>query len=120
MSSITDIDVVSSYTDFEALRAALQIPEERLVQAAGIPFAVLRERRLEGCFNSAESCRLTRFSDLFHNAAQALESEVAASSWLTRPGPRFGGLAPLEFAATKSGYQEMCDIVEHVADDGFG
>lgn len=110
--------VVSSYADFEELRAAFQIPAERLAQAIGVSSIVLRKRRLEGHFSSVESTRLARFSDLFHNSVYALGGKAAV--WLTRPGPRFGGIAPLEFAMTKSGYQEMCNIVENVADDSFG
>ena len=92
------------YADFEGLCAAFQIPGERLAQAADIPFAVLPERRLAGCFNSTESCRLERFSSLFRDSVYALGGDPAiAVDWLKSPVERFNGLAPLEFVATEAG-----------------
>lgn len=108
------------YTDFETLRSAFGIPAERLAKAVGIHPRTLQRRRREGHFTFVESDRMYRFIELFRSAADALESKSAAASWLTRPGDRFDGLAPLEFAATEPGYQEMRDIITNIEDCAFG
>jgi len=67
-----------------------------------------------------EADRLFRFQDLFCRAAEALEDRRAAASWLGRASPRFSDLAPLEYASTEPGYQELLQVIECIADDSFG
>ncbi len=108
------------YAEFNALQTVLKLPAERLAKAAGIHPRTLQRRRKEGRFSFVESDRLYRFIDLFQRAALALESESAAASWLARPGKRFEGRAPLEYASTEPGYQELLLMIECIADDSFG
>ena len=109
-----------SYGEFEGLQTALSLPAERLALATGIHPRTLQRRRKEGVFTFVESDRLYRFQDLFRRASEALESEAAAASWLTRTSPRFEGLSPLEYAATEPGYQELILVIANIADDSFG
>ena len=108
------------YGEFDALQTALSVSAERLAKASGIHPRTLQRRRKEGVFTFVESDRLYRFQDLFRRASEALESEKAAASWLTRPSPRFEGLSPLEYAATEPGYQELILVIDNIADDSFG
>ena len=108
------------YAQFEDLRAALSIPAERLAKVTGIHPRTLQRRRQEGTLTFIESDRLWRFQDLFARASEALESRTSAGSWLTRPSSRFEGLAPLEYAATEPGYQEVLQVIDTIADDSFG
>ena len=108
------------YGEFDALQAALKISADRLAKAAGIHPRTLQRRRKDGRLTFVESDRLYRFMDLFQRASLALESKSAAASWLARPGARFDGLAPLEYASTEPGYQELLLIIEGIADDSFG
>jgi putative toxin-antitoxin system antitoxin component (TIGR02293 family) len=109
-----------AFGEFESLQAALSLPAERLAKATGIHPRTLQRRRLDGVFTFVESDRLYRFQDLFRRASEALESESAAASWLTRPSSRFDGLSPLDYAATEPGYQELILVMETIADDSFG
>lgn len=108
------------YGDFERLQNSLSVTAERLAKVTGVHPRTLQRRRKEGIFTFVESDRLYRFQDLFRRAAEALESEAAAASWLTRPSPRFEGLSPLEYAATVPGHQELLLVIESIADDSFG
>ena len=108
------------YADFQALCVALQISAERLAQVADISLGMLRERRPDAVFSSAESSRLERYSSLFHDSVYALGGDpVIAADWLKSPVERFNGLTPLEFVATEAGYQEVCGILGRLADDAF-
>ena len=108
------------YAEFEALQASFKVSAQRLAHAIGINPRTLQRRRKDGRFTFVESDRLSRYMELFHSAAEALESEDAAASWLTREDDVFDGLAPLEFASTEPGYLEMRDIIRNVQDDSFG
>lgn len=110
-SNIED-DLSCAY--FEVLCTVFQISAERLAEAIGISSIVLNQCRLENRFSSVEFVRLARLYRLFSDSVSALGSEAAAGAWFVRSRPRFDGLAPLEFAATESGYQEICCIVEQI------
>lgn len=108
------------YQTFESLLSSLQLSTKRLAGAIGISPHTLRRRRKDGRFSFVESDRLARFINLYQHSASALESEAAAASWLARDNQRFDGLAPLEYASTEPGYQELLMIIDSIADDSFG
>ena len=114
------IDLGLPYEEFEGLRQDLGVAAERLANAIGIHPRTLQRRRKDGRFDFVESDRLFRFQDLFCRAAEALGDRRAAASWLGRMSGRFGDLAPLEYASTEPGYQELLEVIECIADDSFG
>jgi putative toxin-antitoxin system antitoxin component (TIGR02293 family) len=108
------------YEEFEGLRQDLGVSVERLANAIGIHPRTLQRRRKDGRFEFVESDRLFRFQDLFCRAAEALGDRRAAASWLGRTSGRFADLAPLDYASTEPGYQELLQVIECIADDSFG
>jgi putative toxin-antitoxin system antitoxin component (TIGR02293 family) len=114
------IDLGLPYAEFEGLRQDLGVSAERLAKAIGIHPRTLQRRRKDERIDFVESDRLLRFQDLFCRAAEALEDRRAAASWLGRASPRFSDLAPLEYASTEPGYQELLQVIECIADDSFG
>ncbi len=84
----------------DGVRNALKLSERTLAR-----------RRNAGRFNAVESDRLYRLITLYLQAADVLESALAADVWMNSPALVLGERTPLEFAQNEAGACQVRDLL---------
>lgn len=92
------------------LRAALDLPMERVAAQVGMSRATLHRRQKTGILSTDESDKTVRLARLVGQAMALFEDAAAARAWLNAPQHGLGGATPLDYAATEVGARE----VEHL------
>jgi putative toxin-antitoxin system antitoxin component (TIGR02293 family) len=94
-------------SEFEALRALLQLTDEELAEKLAISRSTLIRRKKAGRLDREESDRLVRFARLYARAVEVLATEEGARAWLKTPARALGFKAPLTYAETEAGAREV-------------
>lgn len=92
------------------LRAALDLPMERLAAKIGMSRATFHRRQKAGVLSPDESDKAIRLARILGHAISVFGSHEAARQWLSSPQTGLGGGIPLDFAETEIGARE----VEHL------
>jgi putative toxin-antitoxin system antitoxin component (TIGR02293 family) len=120
-----------TYYDFPSLRKAIEkgLPWksfDRFVRNIGLPAdtvatmiairpRTLARRKAEGRFTSEESDRLLRAARVYAKSLDLFDGDAeAARLWLTDLNTALGGVAPIEFARTEMGAQEVEDLIGRI------
>ena len=91
-----------SFSAFEHLRAAMDLPSAELAELAGIPARTLQRRKEEGRLQPDESDRLVRLSRVYGLSLELFEGDQAqARHWLASPQLAFGSRSPLSMTSTE-------------------
>lgn len=97
-----------SFSAFEHLRAAMDLPSAELAELAGIPARTLQRRKEEGRLQPDESDRLVRLSRVYGLSLELFEGDQAqARHWLASPQLAFGQRSPLSLTSTEVGAREV-------------
>lgn len=92
----------------EALRKALGLPDDQFFRLIGISEKTLsRSRKAKAALDPVIGDRVYRLARTAALAAEVLESEDAARSWLGRPQAGLGGQVPLDMMETSAGTDEV-------------
>lgn len=78
------------------------------------PRTLARRRRGAAPLDAVASDRLYRLMRAVELAAEALEDEEAALSWLRRPQPGLGGCVPLETLDTQPGFDAVQALLARI------
>ncbi len=101
-----------SFTAFERLQRAIDLPAQDLADFVQIPARTLLRRKETGRLRSDESDRLLRVSRLLEHAIALFEGDAeAARDWLASPAKALAGHAPLDFARTEAGAREVESLI---------
>ena len=77
-----------------------------------LPPRTMMRRKAEGRLQPDESERLLRISAVFEKAVELFEGDAAAARrWLTAPSKELSDKAPLDFARTEIGAQNVEDMM---------
>lgn len=94
----------------------LGIPEKRLANTVNIAQRTLTRRKKEGRFKPDESERVLRIARLFERAIEVMGTQELAQQWFRSPVKGLKGMAPLEFADTEPGAQEVDAMLDRIED----
>ncbi len=95
------------FKSFEQLCHSLAIPEKELAAVLNIPSSTLARRKKSGQLAFEESERLFRVARLYDKALEVFEAPEMARKWLKDPAWSLGDIAPLQYADTELGSQEV-------------
>ncbi len=98
----------------DALTETLGLPAARVASLLGIPTSTLARRRAGGRLDRDESERAFRLARLVERATDVLGGVDEARDWLTAPQIALGGAAPLAFADTEPGAQEVMNLLGRI------
>jgi len=98
----------------DALTETLGLPAARVASLLGIPTSTLARRRAGGRLDRDESERTYRLARLVQRATDVLGTIEDARDWLTAPQIALGGVAPLVFADTEPGAQEVMNVLGRI------
>lgn len=101
-------------SEFEALRALLDLSGEELAEKLAISRSTLARRKKSGRLDREESDRLVRFARLYARAVAVLGSEKGAREWLKTPARGLGFNPPLAYAETEAGAREVEDLLGRI------
>jgi putative toxin-antitoxin system antitoxin component (TIGR02293 family) len=100
------------FKSLKVFQHATGMPWAQVARFVSIPQRTLTRRQSEGKLQPAESGRLWRASNIFDNAVNLFEGDVAAArTWLQTPQRGLGGEAPLDFASTEVGAREVENLI---------
>lgn len=104
-----------AWKTFERFVKNIGLPTEQVADVLGIPRSTLARRRNEGRLKSDESDRLLRLARIFGSALDLYEgNREAAVLWLTDINIALGHVAPLDFARTQIGADEVENLVGRI------
>lgn len=104
-----------SWKTFERFVKNIDLPAERVAEFLGIPRRTLARRKNEGRLKSDESDKLLRLARVFGSALDLYDgNREAAVLWLTDINIALGKVAPLDFARTELGAQEVEHLVGRI------
>ncbi len=100
----------------ERVKRALGLSDARLAETLGVSAkTVARLRQSPGRLLSASaSDRLFRLARLYLLAAEVLESESSARTWLTSPQPGLSQRVPLDLMGTEVGSREVEALLQRI------
>ena len=93
--------------ELEALRAALDLPMEKVVEKLGIARATLHRRKQIGRLTPDESDKVLRFARLVRQGAEVFNGLAESRAWLAFPQHGLGGAIPLDYARTEGGARQV-------------
>jgi putative toxin-antitoxin system antitoxin component (TIGR02293 family) len=99
---------------FDDLRNHLDLSDNALAQIVQIPKRTLGRRRVKGRFNTGESERVLRLTQVYEMAADVFWSSEKAKRWLKKPARGLGGRIPLEYADTYIGANEVVKLLGRI------
>jgi putative toxin-antitoxin system antitoxin component (TIGR02293 family) len=100
---------------FERFIKNIGLPAEQIADVLGIPRRTLARRKVEGRLTADESEKLLRLARVFGRALDLFHGDrEAAVLWLTDINIALGGVAPLDFARTQLGAEEVSDLVGRI------
>ena len=104
-----------SWKTFERFLKNIGLPAEQIADVIGIPRRTLARRKAEGRLKPDESERLLMLARVFGRALDLFHGDrEAAVLWLTDINIALGGVAPLDFARTQLGAEEVSDLVGRI------
>jgi putative toxin-antitoxin system antitoxin component (TIGR02293 family) len=104
-----------TWKTFERFVRNLGLPVERVADWIGIPRRTLARRKSEGRLASDESDRLLRAARVYSKALHLFNGDAeAARLWLTDVNVALGGVAPIDFARTELGAEEVENLVGRI------
>ncbi len=104
---------------FERLRKNLDVSEKALSKVLNIAITTLSRRKNDGRLSFEESERLFRLACLYDKAVDVFEDPQLARKWLKEPSWALGDVAPLQYADTELGAQEVEDLLGRIAHGVF-
>ena len=114
-SLIKAIEKGFSWKTFERFVKNIGLPSEFIGEVIGIPPRTLARRRVDGRLKPDESDRLLRLARVFGNALDLFGgNRVAATLWLTDVNYALGNVAPIDFARTEVGADEVDTLVAQI------
>lgn len=109
------IDKGFPWKTFERFVKNLGLPAERVAEWIGIPRRTLARRKAEGRLASDESDRLLRAARVYSKALHLFHGDAeAARLWLTDVNVALGRVAPIDFARTELGAEEVENLVGRI------
>ena len=104
-----------SWKTFERFLKNIDLPAEQIADVLGIPRRTLARRKADGRLKADESEKLLRLAHVFGRALDLFHGDrEAAVLWLTDINIALGGVAPLDFARTQLGAEEVSDLVGRI------
>jgi putative toxin-antitoxin system antitoxin component (TIGR02293 family) len=104
-----------SWKTFERFVKNIGLPAERIADVMGIPRRTLARRKVEGRLKPDESDKLLRLARVFGSALDLFHgNREAAMLFLTDINIALGGVAPLDFARTHLGADEVENLVGRI------
>jgi len=91
------------------------LPADSIGEIIGVPRRTLARRKAEGRLKPDESDRLLRLARVFAKSLQLFDGDhEAATLWLTDLNIALGRIAPLDFARTEIGADEVEALVDRI------
>ncbi|HVG25568.1 MAG TPA: antitoxin Xre-like helix-turn-helix domain-containing protein [Thermoanaerobaculia bacterium] len=88
---------------------------EQVAELVGIPPRTLARRKVTGRLAADESDRLVRAARLYGRALDLFDGDPeAATAWLTHRNTALGGIAPIEYARTGVGTEEVDALIGRI------
>lgn len=104
-----------SWKTFERFLKNIDLPAEQIADIIGIPRRTLARRKNEGRLKPDESDRLLRIARVFASALDLFDgNRDAAVLFLTDVNIALGGVAPIDFARTQIGAEEVENLVGRI------
>lgn len=104
-----------TWKTFERFVKNIGLPAEQVADVMGIPRRTLARRKVEGRLKADESDRLMRLARVFGSALDLYDGDRdAATQWLTDINIALGRTAPLEYARTEIGADEVENLVSQI------
>ena len=108
------------FSAIEHLGRHLSISSAELAEEIQLPARTFQRRKTEDRFHPDESDRLVRLSQIAAKAIELFEGDApGAKQWLQTPAVALGGIAPLKYAQTYLGAQEVENLIERLEDGIF-
>ena len=97
------------------LARLLRLPTKRIMLAIAMSPRTMARRKLTGRLHKVESDHVVRIALMLNTATRLYSGDVSrAAMWISRPNRALAGAAPLDFADTAPGYQEICDLIMRI------
>ena len=104
-----------SWKCFERFVRNIALPAETIAEIIGIPKRTLARRKVEGRLKPDESDHLLRLARVFAKSLHLFAGDAeAARLWLTDLNMALGNIAPLEYARTEIGANEVENLVGRI------
>jgi putative toxin-antitoxin system antitoxin component (TIGR02293 family) len=104
-----------TWKTFERFVKNLGLPTEQVADFLGIPKRTLARRKNEGRLKPDESDKLLRLARVFGSSLDLFDgNRESAVLWLTDINIALGGVAPLDFARTHIGAEEVENLVGQI------
>ena len=98
----------------DALARELEVSRKELARIAGVAERTLIRKVQDGRLTTDQSERMARIARLLIRAIEVLDGNEQALRWLKAPRPQLGGKAPLDFADTELGCQEVVNLLGRI------
>jgi putative toxin-antitoxin system antitoxin component (TIGR02293 family) len=109
---IRQIEHGFSFKVIHILAANSGMSDPLIASIVGIPERTLARRKAAGKLAPQESERLLRISNVFEQAVELFEGDVAAAvTWVTAPQKSLGHHSPLIYARTEVGAREVENLI---------
>ena len=100
-----------SWKSFQRFVRNTGLTPEQVAELIGVPARTLARRKISGRFAPDESDRLVRAARIYGRALDLFDGDTEnATEWLVEENTALGGVAPIHFARTGIGAEE----VEHL------
>lgn len=104
---------------FTRLKNNLDATDKELADILSVPVSTLARRKRGKRFPFEESERIFRIARLYDKAVAVFKSDKMARKWLKEPAWALGDTAPLQYAKTELGAQEVEDLLGRIEDGVF-